>query len=153
MMLFSGLLGLTLLSTATAMHLPHEGLMKRQATENPYPVYTIDQPVNSMLFTIGLRSVTTADISSKIDHFTNSSRYEPHTDATFQQRYIFDHSFYRPGGPVFLYIGGETSLESRLENIQTGSTSSRTLAISIKLINNYSHSSPNGSHLGPRHHP
>jgi hypothetical protein len=38
----------------------------------------------------------------------------------FKQRYIFDHSYYKPGGPVFLYIGGETSLESRLSNIECG---------------------------------
>ncbi|TID15117.1 hypothetical protein E6O75_ATG08370 [Venturia nashicola] len=64
-----------------------------------YTVYTIDQP---------------------IDHFPGSSKYAPHTNATFKQRYVFDASYYKSGGPVYLYIGGETSLESRLSNIRTG---------------------------------
>ncbi|KAK5113436.1 hypothetical protein LTR85_010864 [Meristemomyces frigidus] len=56
----------------------------------------------------------------QIDHFPNSSRYIPHTNATFAQRYFFDDSYYKPGGPVFLYIGGETSGESRFSNLETG---------------------------------
>jgi hypothetical protein len=59
--------------------------------------------------------------SRQIDHFQNSSRYEPHTQDTFKQRYFFDSSYYKPGGPVFLYIGGETSGESRFSNLETGS--------------------------------
>nr|POE65594.1 putative extracellular serine carboxypeptidase [Quercus suber] len=55
-----------------------------------------------------------------IDHFPNSARYEPHTTATFKQRYFFDDTYFKPGGPVFLYIGGETSGESRFSNLQTG---------------------------------
>lgn len=57
----------------------------------------------------------------QIDHFPESGRYVPHTNATFKQRYFFDSSYYKPGGPVFLYIGGETSGESRFSNLQTGS--------------------------------
>jgi hypothetical protein len=57
----------------------------------------------------------------EIDHFPKSDRYEPHTADTFKQRYFFDSSYYKPGGPVFLYIGGETSGESRFSNLQTGS--------------------------------
>jgi hypothetical protein len=49
-----------------------------------------------------------------------SKRYEPHVNTTFKQRYFFDSSYYKPGGPVFLYIGGETSGESRFSNLQTG---------------------------------
>ncbi|KAK5683137.1 hypothetical protein LTS10_004668 [Elasticomyces elasticus] len=59
-------------------------------------------------------------IDQIIDHFPNISRYEPHTSATFKQRYFFDDSYYKPGGPVFLYIGGETSAESRFSNLETG---------------------------------
>lgn len=55
-----------------------------------------------------------------IDHFPNVSRYEPHTNATFSQKYVFDNTYYQPGGPVFLYIGGETDLASRYSNLQTG---------------------------------
>ena len=55
-----------------------------------------------------------------IDHFPNSSRYEPHTNATFSQKYVFDNTYYKPGGPIFLYIGGETSVQSRFSNLETG---------------------------------
>ncbi|RYN52172.1 hypothetical protein AA0114_g5056 [Alternaria tenuissima] len=73
---------------------------KRQAADAPaYAAHTIDQP---------------------IDHFQDSDRYVPHTNATFKQRYFFDSSYYKSGGPVFLYIGGETSGESRFSNLQTG---------------------------------
>jgi len=33
---------------------------------------------------------------------------------------VFDATYYKPGGPVFLYIGGETSIQSRFSNLQTG---------------------------------
>ncbi|KAF2855348.1 hypothetical protein T440DRAFT_386189 [Plenodomus tracheiphilus IPT5] len=59
-------------------------------------------------------------IDQPIDHFPSSDRYLPHTNDTFKQRYFFDSSYYKPGGPVFLYIGGETSGESRFSNLQTG---------------------------------
>ncbi|KAL6163028.1 hypothetical protein ACJQWK_10624 [Exserohilum turcicum] len=59
-------------------------------------------------------------IDQPIDHFPHSNRYVPHTNDTFKQRYFFDSSYYKPGGPVFLYIGGETSGESRFSNLQTG---------------------------------
>lgn len=35
-------------------------------------------------------------------------------------RYYFDDSYYKPGGPVFLYIGGETSGPSRFSNLENG---------------------------------
>lgn len=38
----------------------------------------------------------------------------------FKQRYVFDSTYYKPGGPVYLYISGETSVESRLSNLETG---------------------------------
>ncbi|KAF1992428.1 extracelular serine carboxypeptidase-like protein [Aulographum hederae CBS 113979] len=59
-------------------------------------------------------------IDMPIDHFPKSSRYRYHTNATFKQRYFFDETYYKPGGPVFLYISGETSGESRFSNLQTG---------------------------------
>lgn len=74
-------------------------LNRRQSSPSTYTPYTIDQP---------------------IDHFPDSDRYKPHTNATFKQRYVFDSSYYKSGGPVFLYVGGETSLENRLGNLETG---------------------------------
>lgn len=57
---------------------------------------------------------------AQVDHLHHEARYEPHTNATFSQRYFFDASYYKPGGPVFLYIGGETSGESRFSNLKNG---------------------------------
>lgn len=94
------LAGLSLASAGTPLQRKQqrsEVINRRQSSS--YPVYTIDQP---------------------IDHFPNDDRYRPHTNATFKQRYVFDSSYYKPGGPVFFYIGGETSLESRLSNLETG---------------------------------
>lgn len=51
---------------------------------------------------------------------TIHSRYAPHTNATFKQHYYFDSSYYKPGGPVYLYIGGETDARNRFSNLQTG---------------------------------
>jgi hypothetical protein len=57
----------------------------------------------------------------QIDHFPDSDRYIPHESGTFCQRYFFDATYYKPGGPVLLYIGGETSGPSRFPNMETGS--------------------------------
>lgn len=70
---------------------------RRQAS--PYPTNIIDVP---------------------IDHFPNSARYAPHDKGTFKQRYFFDSTYYKPGGPVYLYIGGETAGENRFSNLETG---------------------------------
>jgi len=72
---------------------------RRQSRPTSYAIHTIDQP---------------------IDHFPNSSKYAPHTKDTFKQAYVFDDTYYKPGGPVFLYIGGETSVQSRFSNLETG---------------------------------
>jgi len=92
---------------------------KRAAAAAPaYAAHTIDQPVCILNFFF-LESNHSNYV--QIDHFQNSSRYEPHTKDTFKQRFFFDSSYYKPGGPVFLYIGGETSGESRFSNLETGS--------------------------------
>ncbi|GAA5976385.1 hypothetical protein JCM11641_005997 [Rhodosporidiobolus odoratus] len=44
----------------------------------------------------------------------------PHPNATFQQRYWFDASFYKPGGPVILLDGGETDGQGRLPFLEKG---------------------------------
>lgn len=102
-MLLSKTLLVSLLGSAAASALPKftysDSLGKRQDNTDAYPANYIDQP---------------------IDHFPDSDRYKPHTNDTFKQRYYFDSSYYKPGGPVFLYIGGETSGPSRFPNLQTG---------------------------------
>lgn len=40
--------------------------------------------------------------------------------ATFKQRYWFDASFYREGGPVYLLDAGETNAEGRLPFLESG---------------------------------
>jgi hypothetical protein len=55
-----------------------------------------------------------------IDHFHNDSKYEPHTDETFNLRYWFDASKYKSGGPVIVLQGGETSGKDRLPFLQKG---------------------------------
>jgi hypothetical protein len=63
---------------------------------------------------------TAYNFTQLIDHYQNSSRYAPNTDATFVQRYWFDNTYYKPGGPIFLYIAGEVDGTTRFSNLQTG---------------------------------
>ena len=60
------------------------------------------------------------NISVPIDHFRNATRYEPHSNGTFDLRYWFDGSYYKPGGPVFVLQAGETSGTNRLPFLQKG---------------------------------
>jgi len=55
-----------------------------------------------------------------IDHFHNDTRYEPHTNGTFNLRYWFDTTYYKPGGPVIVLLSGETSGVGRLPFLQKG---------------------------------
>ena len=48
-----------------------------------------------------------------LDHFK-------HTGHTFQQRFWFSDKHYKPGGPIFILDGGETSGEERLQFLDTG---------------------------------
>ena len=76
-----------------------EPSLERRQDATQYPAHAIEMP---------------------IDHFPHNPRYAPHTNATFSQRYYFDSTYYQPGGPVYLYIGGETSGPSRFSNLETG---------------------------------
>jgi hypothetical protein len=58
--------------------------------------------------------------STPIDHFHNESRYEPHSNGTYPMRYWFDATDYKPGGPVIILQGGETSGANRLPFLQKG---------------------------------
>lgn len=60
------------------------------------------------------------NISVPVDHFHNSSLYEPHTNATFDLRYWFDASNYKSGGPVIVIQSGETDGSGRLPFMQKG---------------------------------
>ncbi|OTA67061.1 peptidase S28 [Hypoxylon sp. EC38] len=60
------------------------------------------------------------NLSTPIDHFHNDSTYEPHSNGTFNLRYWFDAQYYKPGGPVIVLAGGETSGADRLPFLQKG---------------------------------
>lgn len=91
--------GLALASASSQLHRKQLASDLKPRKSSSYTDYAIDMP---------------------IDHFPNNDRYKPHTNATFKQRYVFDSTYYKPGGPVYLYISGETSVESRLSNLETG---------------------------------
>ncbi|KAF1916674.1 serine peptidase-like protein [Ampelomyces quisqualis] len=60
------------------------------------------------------------NISVPVDFFHNETRYEPHSNASFNLRYWFDKTYYKPGGPVFVLLGGETDGAGRLKFLQKG---------------------------------
>ena len=60
------------------------------------------------------------NLSVPIDHFHNESMYEPHSSGTFNLRYFFDATYYKPGGPVIVLESGETSATDRLPFLQKG---------------------------------
>jgi Serine carboxypeptidase S28 len=60
------------------------------------------------------------NFSVPIDHFHNDSRYEPHSSDTFNLRYFFDNTYYKPGGPVIILQSGETDATGRLPFLQKG---------------------------------
>ncbi|RMD41297.1 hypothetical protein DV735_g3846, partial [Chaetothyriales sp. CBS 134920] len=60
------------------------------------------------------------NISVPVDHFFNETKYEPHSNASFNLRYWFDATYYEPGGPVIVLQGGETDASGRLVHLQKG---------------------------------
>jgi hypothetical protein len=60
------------------------------------------------------------NLAIPIDHFQNSSRYAPHNSGTFNNRYWFDASHYKPGGPVILFMAGEASGTGRFPLLDKG---------------------------------
>jgi len=55
------------------------------------------------------------------NHFPHNAYYGPApTNPTFTQRYILDDTYYKPGGPVYVLMGGETSALSRAAFLRTG---------------------------------
>ena len=60
------------------------------------------------------------NLSVPIDHFHNESMYEPHSSDSFNLRYFFDATYYKPGGPVIVMQSGESSVTGRLGYLQKG---------------------------------
>lgn len=80
------------------------------------------------------------NLSTPIDHFHNESKYEPHTDGFYNMQYWFDARYYKPGGPVIVLAGGETSGAGRLPYIQKGvvaQIANATNGISVVLEHRY----------------
>lgn len=59
-------------------------------------------------------------MSVPVDHFHNETKYEPHSNASFNLRYFFDASHYKPGGPVIVLQSGEADATERLPYLQKG---------------------------------
>ena len=91
----------TLTSGLTPNLSPRRTISKRDATDPStlYPAYNLSVP---------------------IDHFHNDSTYEPHSSDSFNLRYFFDATYYKPGGPVIVLESGETSVTDRLPYLQKG---------------------------------
>ncbi|KAH7391150.1 peptidase S28 [Phaeosphaeria sp. MPI-PUGE-AT-0046c] len=70
------------------------GLRRARQASDPRPIFGFDQIV---------------------DHFPEKSQYAPHENGTFKHRYWIEDTFYKIGGPVFLYIIGEDSLENQFD--------------------------------------
>lgn len=112
---FQSLAILTSAVSALTGPLRSRDLVERQSSSK-YPAHIFNQLVGKK---IG-RQNHLLIMLPKIDHFPDSDRYSPHTNATFSQQYFFDTTYYKPGGPVYLYIGGETRGQSRFSNLETG---------------------------------
>ena len=59
-------------------------------------------------------------IKLPVDHFHNETRYEPHSDKYFENRFWFDDTYYHPGGPVIIQNAGELTGEDFLADLQIG---------------------------------
>lgn len=60
------------------------------------------------------------NFSVPVDHFHNETKYEPHSDDSFDLRYWIDDTYYKPGGPVILIASGEVTSVLRLNYLEHG---------------------------------
>ncbi|KAI8946631.1 peptidase S28 [Xylaria longipes] len=58
------------------------------------------------------RSHTAYYFDQTINHFPHTTPYIPGAKGTYKQRYFVETSYYKPGGPVFLYLGGEGPIDN-----------------------------------------
>ncbi|KKA31228.1 hypothetical protein TD95_000807 [Thielaviopsis punctulata] len=100
---------MALVSCVTGLLGPRQHMLHHRLNLNEQPVVARDAP----LYEAHVMPIP-------VDHFHNDSLYAPHSSANFSQRYWVDDRFYRPGGPVFLLAGGETSGADRLPFLQKG---------------------------------
>ena len=80
----------------------------------------IDSPGRKLLSVPGNLGYAVHSLPVPVDHFLNSTKYAPHSTATFPLRYFLDDSYYQEGGPVFLLESGETDATARLPFLKRG---------------------------------
>lgn len=97
------------LITAAATLLAASPVLARNA--RPAPLRRFEDP---------LVEFPAHNFSIPVDHFHNDSLYEPHSNASFNNRYWFDASHYKPGGPVIMLQAGEASGTDRVPILQNG---------------------------------
>lgn len=123
-----------LLATVTAnlspqdlIHAPRLPPLLRRIISSSHTTYTSDYPSD---YTTG-HSTTQVTFSHPVTRTYEAHTFDqlvshdptvpaPHKGATFKQRYWFDATHYKKGGPVFLLDGGETDGEGRLPFLSSG---------------------------------
>ncbi|KAK4495861.1 hypothetical protein PRZ48_013129 [Zasmidium cellare] len=79
-------------------------------------------------------------IDIPVDHFKNDSRYGPHSNATFKNRWWYNDKYYTPGGPVIVLNAGESNgvYELSLLDVgQPGTLAKATGGIAVVLEHRY----------------
>ncbi|PHH86727.1 hypothetical protein CDD83_9830 [Cordyceps sp. RAO-2017] len=80
------------------------------------------------------------NLSVPVDHFHNESKYEPHSNRSFNLRYWLDTSHYRDGGPVLVLHSGEAPSDERLPYLEYGilaKLAKRTHGVALILEHRY----------------
>lgn len=76
----------------------------------------------------GSSKIKAYNMSVPIDHFHNETKYEPHSNDSYNLRYWADTSHYKKGGPVIILHSGEFNSEGRLPFLEYGIASILTKA-------------------------
>ncbi|KAF3941025.1 hypothetical protein ABW19_dt0201677 [Dactylella cylindrospora] len=84
-----------------------------------------DRQARAVKFDLEKRAEASSSLNSSIPYIPKwfpqkVDHADPSNNNTFQQRYWIGTSFYKPGGPVIVLEGGETSGAGRIRYMQTG---------------------------------
>jgi len=82
------------------------------ALQQPWTALSCCKSRGDCVLTAETSAYAAHTIDMPIDHFPNKALYKPRNNATFKQRYFLDDTYYKPGGPMYLYIGVEASGEN-----------------------------------------
>jgi hypothetical protein len=86
----------------------------------PIPISELAKQITDRSAVSKVAAYPEYNLSVPIDHFHNDTKYEPHSNGSFNLRYWFDAQFYEPGGPVFVLSAGETDGEGRIPFLEKG---------------------------------